>query len=937
MITRSGTNGYHGNLFEYLRNTALNANDFFNNSSGQPRPKLVMNTFGGSAGGYVRIPNVYNGRDRTFFFFNYQGQRVAQEMIRNRLVPTEAARRGIFRWQVPGTNELRSFDIVANDPRRIGIDRQVAATLPLIPLPNNTDIGDGLNVSGFRFNQPSPRVEDQWTAKFDHNLNQNGGRAHRLYYRLSYRTFSQSFFGADLGSTYPGQPAGAVNRPGWGFAAGWNAVWKPWLVNEFLLGYQTSSLEFAYTRPKGPVIMPFSWFNPIQSGFYDLREPPVTQLTDNLSILRGEHSFKTGFTLHFTNQHTANEAGLYPNVLVSRNGATPPATVGPTGATISLPDRTRFENLYNDLLGRVSSINKTFYSDSETFQPAGSPRVRNFRFHDYGYFFQDDWRIRPNLTLNLGLRWEFFGTPVERDRLQGVLKQAARINSVNQISDVVAERGTQWYANDWNNFAPRFGFAWDPFGNGKMSIRASYGLFYDRVIGADTLDVDGRTPGFSQQVTSFPNATAGSDVRLSADNPLLPSQPSTPLVRPANDRTFVLSLWDPRFRTPYVHQFNFSIQGQVLRGTVVEAAYVGNRGVKLNNELNLNQGRIDGDFLAAFKEIAAFRNGGRNNGPAVAASNTLARIFGSVDNAVSALNGTNFDQGQAGAAAQLLDVNNYARYAAAGVPDFYIRNYPQFNAVFFSTNAGRSYYDSMQLSVRRRKGTLGLTANYTWSKSIDNSSIDGFAGPIDSFNLALNRGRSTYDRPHTLTWTATYSLPIGRNRLVGSGMPEWLDRIAAGWDLGSVGTWMSGPTMTVSSGLQTAGLSVTTWANYNDTDRDIGAVDKRGDGVFFWTPAERARFGFPGAGEIGTSGRNAFRGPGQARIDLSLGKRFRLSEGHSVSFRAEAYNLLNHANFAPPGLSPLTPASFGKISATIVTTAISSNARTMQFALRYDF
>ena len=258
---------------------------------------------------------------------------------------------------------------------------------------------------------------------------------------------------------------------------------------------------------------------------------------------------------------------------------------------------------------------------------------------------------------------------------------------------------------------------------------------------------------------------------------------------------------------------------------------------------------------------------------------TWVRIFGSPAAAIAGLVPSNFDTGQAGAAAQILDTNNYLRYAAAGVPNFYIRNYPQFNAVYMLTNAGRSYYDSMQLSVRRRKGALGLAASYTWSKTIDNESYDGAYGfaPIDSFNLRLNRGHSDFDHAHVVTWMASYTLPIGRDKLIGRGMPDWADRIAAGWDLGTTGIWQTGPPMTVLSGYQTAGLNVLTWANYSGTDRNIGAVQKTGNLVFYFTPAEVGRFSFPGAGEIGTSGRNSFRGPWFVDIDLALSKRFRLT------------------------------------------------------------
>jgi hypothetical protein len=937
MITRTGSNIYHGNLFESLRNTDLNANDYFNNSSGVPRPKLIENTFGGSVGGYVRIPKVYNGKNRTFFFFNYQGLRVAQEGIDNRPVPTEAARRGIFQWRTPGSSQLQSYDIAANDPRHLGIDKQVAATFPQIPLPNNFEIGDGLNTAGFRFNQPLPRVEDALTAKFDHNF----GASQRLFFRFSRKT---AYVGIGGGQTYPGQPLGATNIPGEGFAAGWTSMWKPWLVNEFLAGYSSFSNDLQFQRPKGPVVIPSAgiagsfWITPVQTAFDAFSRGRVNQYADNLSFQRRKHDFKTGLSASFTNSRTLNEGGIFPNINTgSANGAAPPITIGPSGsAVISATDRSKFENLYNNLLGRVSSITLTYLSDLQQFLPAGTQRVRNYLYHDYGYFFQDDWKVRSNLTLNLGLRWEFFGRPVEANGLQGVLQQAALINSVGQISNLTVQRGSDWYANNWNGWRPRFGVAWDVFGNGKLAVRASYGVFSNRTIGQAAIqEVDPYTPGFSSQQTSPFNSAAGSDIRVS-DNPPFPAQPAAPLVNPpANRLNGILVLFDPHYRTPYVQQFNFSIQGQVARDTVVEAAYVGNRGLKLYTDVNLNRGQIYGDFLQAFKQLQAFRA----SGAPVPASNTLVRIFGSPAAAIAAMGASNFDTGQTGAAANTMDTISFSKYAAAGVSDFYIRNYPQFNFVYMVSNAGRSYYDSMQLSVRRRKGALGLSASYTWSKSIDNASYDGANGaaPIDSFNMRLNRGRSDFDHPHVFNWMASYTLPIGRNKLVGRGMPDWADRIVGGWDLGTTGIWESGPPMTAISQLQTAGLNVVTWDNYSG-DRNVGAVQKAGNGVFYFTPAQIANFSLPGAGEIGTSGRNTFRAPGFFDLDVAVSKKFRVTERSAISFRAEAYNLLNHTNFAPPpNLSPSNLSTLGRITATVPISALAQGSRTMQGVLRFDF
>ena len=140
--------------------------------------------------------------------------------------------------------------------------------------------------------------------------------------------------------------------------------------------------------------------------------------------------------------------------------------------------------MYNNLLGRVGSIAQTYYSDLSTWQAPGTPRVRNFIFHEYGFFLQDDWKVSRRLTLNLGLRYDFSGVPSEINGFAGSLDQAASINTVSQIDNFTIKKGAQWYKNDWNNFAPRIGFAWDPKGDGKTAIRGNYGIFYDRIIGS---------------------------------------------------------------------------------------------------------------------------------------------------------------------------------------------------------------------------------------------------------------------------------------------------------------------------------------------------------------------------------------------------------------------------------------------------------------------
>ena len=957
LITRSGTNSFHGNLFEYHRNTILNANNFFNKSSGTElaRPKFIQNQYGGSIGGPVLIPKVFNGKDKLFFFYNFQGSKIAQQVVRNRTVLTAEAKAGLFRWVVPagqaGAGETRSFNIVQNDPRGLGIDRQVAANLALLAPPNNFDVGDRLNTAGFRFNAPANNQGDQHTFKTDWQATEKL----RTYFRYSwFRTLTPADSLNNAEATYPGQPSGTQGGIRSGYSVGANWIIRPTVVNEFVLGSSASSVEFGRVRsfayPGVALIGSNLFTNPIPTGFASGRNSPVNPLlSDNVTIIRGKHTYKAGFRFSYITQYQTSDANIWPNIAVGQgNGNAAPGNIGPSGAQIAAADRARFDNLYNDLLGRVSSLQTTFYSNLATFQKPGTPRVRNFLFRDYGYYFQDDWRVTQNLTLNLGMRWEFYGVPYERDQLQGNLVQAAGglVNTVGQISDLTVARSNKWFGNDWNNFAPRFGFAWAPGNGGKTSIRGSWGVFYDRVVGTASIDPDSTTPGFAQSITTFPNQTAGSDVRASDRNLTLPAPPATPTLTPAATRAFgAINLFDPNFRQPYVMQMNLTLQREILKNTVVEAGYVSNRGVKQLLDQNVNQTRIYGNnFLSDFNELRAFQA----NNTAPGTTNNLVRMFGTPAAAITGIGATPVRQGSVGAAANTIDTSNFNRYAGAGLSQYYLRNFPQFTNVWLSTNAGRTAYDSLQLSLRRQAGALKGAVNYTWSKTIDNASADGGGntGPLDNYNLSLMRSISDINRPHTFNWSASYSLPIGRGKLVGGNMPDWLDRIAAGWEVGSLGILTSGQPLSISSGIYTGpnvtdfgplGSNIGALADYSGTDRKIGGIERFGGGVRFFTPAQAALFSVPNAGSIGNSGRNTFRGPGFFNTDLSIVKRFRIREKMAVTFRAEAYNLLNTVNFVAPSVNLQTPQTFGVISATPVGASNQSGGRILQGALRFDF
>jgi hypothetical protein len=624
--------------------------------------------------------------------------------------------------------------------------------------------------------------------------------------------------------------------------------------------------------------------------------------------------------------------GVYPNVTFARaNGNTVPTTIGPTGsAVIASSARTIFEDMYNTLLGRVDQVTQTYYSDLVKFLPAGASRRRNHLTREAGFFFQDDWRVTRNLVLNLGLRYEYYGAPSEENNFIGGYSPSNLLSRSTTVPNLTVIPGQKWFNTDMNNFAPRFGLAWDPKGDGKTSVRLHSGIFYDRTVSGAEVDIDGSMPGFSNTFTLFPNSAGTSDLRVSdgVTYPTVTGSPSS-LLTPTNARQQSITVLNPNLRTGYVIDYGLSIQREILRNTILEVGYVGNRGIKLFLDEDINQSKINNGYLRSFKELQAFSA----NGTPVTTSNDLVRIYGSAAAAVTAVGATNLAQGLVGTTANTLDRNNFSRYAAAGLPDNYLRNNTQFNQVIFGTNDGRSYYNSLQVSLTHRTGPLSVRANYTFSKSIDVGSGDGsgFSSPIDNFNLRLMRGLSDQNRPHSFNGTLAYTLPVGRGSNFGRNMPRWADTIIGGWDLGSIIVLQSGAPYTVSSSRATAAIPGNTRANYSATDTSIGQITRRGDGVFFFSPEEIARFSFPGAGDIGNSPRNGFIGPRYINFDASLVKKFKITERQSLNLRIEAYNVFNHVTFAGLTTNLTIPATFGKFTST------AADPRIMQAALRFEF
>ncbi|MCU1311066.1 MAG: hypothetical protein JWO20_2191 [Candidatus Angelobacter sp.] len=956
LVTRSGTNQYHGAAFDYLRNTVMNANDYFNNQATPliPVPKFIKNIYGGSFGGPIM-------HDKTFIFGNFQGTRTAQETVRTRTVYTDSARNGIFSF-TNAAGGISTYNIVANDPRGKGIDAQMVPILAAIPHGNNFNVGDGLNTQGFSFNNPSGSYEDQFTIRGDHNIS----KTNKAFLRWSWQRNSaiDALNGAD--ATFPGQPQGTQGGKRWGYSIGDDWSFGSTWSNEFRFGHQSATVSFLRPgRLPGPTIITNLVTDPFNSAFAQGRNSPVNDLTDNVTKVHNNHTFKFGTNIRYTLQTGFNDGGIYPNVTDSAtaNGNAPPIPAALTAAEVGLTAaqkatvESRFSNLYNDLLGRIDTVTLTFLStDLKTFQAPGATRQRDFTLKESGYFFQDDWRIRRNLTLNLGLRYEIYGAPIEKNGIQAVLDNNSLIDGVHQFTNLAVTQGSNWYGIDRNNFAPRIGFAWDIFGDGKTALRGNFGTFYDRTIGAAVSQVDALSPGFAGSNATFPNS-GGTDVRYSDGIPI-PAAPAAPVTLvPVSNRTTSVAIVNPNLRSGYVQSYGLGVQRELAKNTVLEVGYVGNRGIKLFMAQDLNQVRIGGDFLTSFQQLQAFQAlPVAQQTAANAPTNTLTKMFPTTGCtatqnpsataagcAIVKLGATNISQGLAGTVANTLDRNLNSLYTLAGVPQTYLRNYPQFNQVQVGENSGRSYYDSLQVTVRRSAGALRMVGNYTYSHSIDNITVDpnGFTSPIDNYNPGLNKGSGDFDHRHSFNASMSYTLPFGRGQHFAGNAPRWLDEMIGGWDVGSLIILQDGTLFTVSGQRATFNNDANSRANYRG-DVHAGSVQYQPNGsVFFFTPADFANFGFPTSGSIGTSGRNAFRGPHFTNVDASLVKVFKITERQKVSFRAEAYNLFNHPNFG--GVTSTTntnlnsPSTFGKFSSTLGSSGGGTGARTLQLALRFDF
>jgi hypothetical protein len=988
LVTKSGTNQFHGNAFYFHRNAALAANEWVNNLQGLAKPALRQHQYGGDIGGPIF-------KDRTFFFFNFQGQRQVFPVQQNRTVYTESVRQGIFRYVVGGqntnagqtgasvdlsgnprfpncsatvtTNCIASFNIFANDPRRLGVDPTIQQqVLNQFPAPNNFAAGDGLNTAGFTYNAGRLDPQRDFVFKIDHKFNESHNVSGRYAWGKQDTLNDTTNSGAPA---FPGLPPKVnTTRDPRNLAINYRWVVSPTVVNELVVG--GNHFTFNFINPSAGA-QPFSivTINPTDPFDYtegNLRTLNTYQVVDNLSWTKGTHLVKGGINFRYQQHRDVRGSlgGQNSNVILGIAGAAQvnvgclngasgvnatgqelfclPALNTASAPSINANDRTRLQTTINDLLGRVGTVRQGFVADFGLtgFSAPGTTFLNDARYGEYDFYLQDTWKFRPNLTIDLGLRYEMRPTPYARGRLytpnQPVKIGASASNTLRWIDNDL-------YGSDNNNLSPSIGFAWDPKGDGRTAIRANYRLAYDRIntfllSSAIFNTIPGVTLGVINTEFGLTGGTNRTGGRIRDGIPTV-TPPSTVIpereLQPAAFGVGTITVVDPDFRAPKTNQWGLSIQRDVWKNIVVDVSYIGRRASGLFGAYNVN-------------EVDIFRNGFLNEyknlvGSSSYQSPLFNQLFGPDTRRNTGESGSDFVRRQF---ASSITNNSVAAIAAdaasriqgtssllqlAGLPTTFFRLYPQFGTINVIDSNDYSTYHALQVMVQR-KFAKGVTFQgaYTFSKSLDTRSFDpafttagtgngqsASSTPFDNDRRFLNYARSDFDRTHVFVGYAIWDLPFGRGGWIGRDAPGFVQRIIEGWNINGVTTIQTGRPFTVYSGASQLSNVVNSTANCNNCPRSLGSLDKVSS-VFggvpgYFTAEEIARFSQPGPGELGNTGRNYFEGPGAWNVDMALLKRTKFTETANFELRFEFFNIFNHAVFGfPDAIIPPVGTTFGR-------------------------
>ena len=997
LITKSGSNQFHGSLYEFNRNTDTAANTWFNNRSGVPREPLVRNQFGASAGGKIV-------RDRVFYFFNYEERTDASGVAVARAVPSDTMREGILTFKLTdgSTQSLSPAEIQQVDPLHQGVNANMLKVLNSYPTGNDPTFGEdgGLNFSGFRFNAPSHRNDRAIVGKMDFHIDSAGKHTVSVRGTLADNTDDQIL------AQFPGQaPASTLRDNSKGLAAQYTAILRPNLINVLNLGYTRFGQEFSGVT--GPALFQTA-LDPLQNPYarpFGQRLPTLNP-TNDLTWIKGKHTITTGFNLRFIHNNTASDANSF-----ARYGYGATELIG-LGADIDnavtafiqqrtgnpnaqLADPTSVANGMGAILGIVNdNFHTDFFSKTGAPLPQGTLQVRDFVERDYAAYIGDTYRVNRSLTLNFGLRYENFRPPYEsngiqvtstfpltsyfaqRDYLQsqGVPQNAMPNATLQWALNGPANGKPTWWAPFNKAFAPRLGLAYAPADHsglmgkifGKSGVfRAGAGIAYDR-FGSDLItqyDQYGSI-GLATQ-SNFPDSYSFStSPRFTGSAPVVPANaPETfPFTPP--DIAAISGAFEgisPNLKPPYSYLLNASMAREIPGKMILEVGYTG----RLSHRL-----LMEGDVytpLEYFKdpksgitweqnanEVRKLFDSGLT--PAMVQQNpSLVPTLPFVEDIWPGLKNVDFP-GSASAnyfncvyndyGGSFLDclhavdrntTSGYVNGKCLSVYGCYTFFPLQGSSMPTWMNVGTAAYHSLTVALRRQfTNGFSFDFNYAWSHSIDlGSAAESGAGPQGAaiqniFNFKEFRGSSDFDMRHNISANFLYELPIGKNKMLFRDVPGWANQIIGGWQVSSVIRYTTGLPSTVAGDLA---YNANYWLNSLAIETkpvQTGVqIDQNGIPSIFGNTSASSSFEDELPGHSGT--RAAVRLAPFFNTDLTLAKSFKLPWEHQrIQFRAEAFNAFNNVNFTNPSLSLLAPLTFGEFQGV-------QPARTMQFALRYEF
>jgi carboxypeptidase family protein len=970
MITPSGTNSFRGNAYEYNRNSRFASNTFFNKRSNLPISYLNRNQFGGSVGGPI-------ARDKLFFYTNYEAFRQHQQAAQNYTIPVRSdLLTGNFRYVSTTDGSVRQANVLQLAGQAIDPAVQ-SAILALYPSPdkvNSYDSGDSradriLNTARYRFLQDDFNDRNQWVTRADYELNSN----HR--FEMIYSYIRETDDRTDIDTVSLPTPLVFTEAHSHRYVGAWRWTASSRLQNELRIGGNLSPVDFKSDVDfSSGVILNVpgiaSLGSPLVTFQPQGRNTRTYQYSDNANLSWGNHALQFGGSLEQIRVNAYNFASRFPSVTFGFSSAAP-SGLALTAAQlpgIAAADLTSANNLLAMLSGSISQLSQTFQVESQTSGFVGGiPNNRNWSLDNYTLYMQDNWRWKPNVSIRAGVKWDYF-SPVREDDNLAFVPQLASGQSMaqamlNPATTVSFADGGMWNS-DLNNFGPTVGVAWDPFKDGKTSIRAGYSLTYVNEEGVTVGTGVGSNAGLSTAVTQ-----SNLFQRLSAGKPTIPT-PQFKSTRTMADQigvslTSVIRGMDQDVKQPHVHQFSAGVTREIMWNMAVEARYVGSRGRDIWRGIDLNQMDAVGALAGAF--AADFQRARQNGFLAQAAGLGFVPDFNaSIPGSQVLTVLPTFGQLNVANVRTAIQQNELARladlYISTGTQTALARSAFLPNSGIYASeyvsNTSFQDYDALQLELRRqfRNGIFGqinYTLSETRSDSIGDSSQNRIEPFLDNNRPQLDAGHSLYHNAHAINANGVFELPFGEGKrwLSGTGLTNGL---VGGWQVATIVKWQSGAPLSIRSargtfnrtgrsGRQTAVTSLTK----KQIEALFGVREVNGN-IYFIDPAvigsdgrmvapdSLSGAGFngqaffnPGAGEVGSLEVNLFEGPSQFVTDLTVQKRVRFGGRYGVIARADIFNLFNTVNW-DFGDIDINSTTAGRITGT-------GGARLMQFSVKFEF